>query len=70
MCSSDLREELEDAWDTDDQIIVRLSDAWLNNRTYEVPFDRMTNAGANIIHRGFEAAEIIDELFDKARGQS
>ena len=67
---SDQREELEEAWNTDDQIIVRLSDAWLNNRTYEVPFDRMTNAGAYIIHRGFEAAEIIDELFDKARGQS
>ena len=67
---SDQKEELEDAWDTDDQIIVCLSDAWLNNQPFEVPFDHMSEVGASIVRRGFEAANIIDELFDKARGQS
>jgi hypothetical protein len=67
---SDQRQELEDTWNTDDQIIVRLSDAWLNNQAYEIPFGSMTEAGAYIIRRGLEAADIINDIFDKALGQS
>ena len=63
---SDQRGELEAASDTDSQIILQLSDAWLKDQPYEVPFDRLTEGGAYIIRRGFEAADIIDNVFDDA----
>ncbi len=66
---SDQKDELQADTDEDSQVIIQLSDAWLKNQHYDVPFERLTEGGAYIIRQGFKAAEIIDQLFVQAARQ-